>query len=146
MAWVFCYTTSVYRGVAQLVARTAGGREVAGSSPVTPTIDNITLSWFTILSMSKLHESLENNQHQNIPEKHGTMARSKSIKVLSGVALAATFFGIGNRPATNEFVTEDSAAAITSELNSERQVAQDVVIELGYKIPFHSESIPFSAA
>jgi hypothetical protein len=27
----------VYRGVAQLVARTAGGREVAGSSPVTPT-------------------------------------------------------------------------------------------------------------
>ena len=28
-----------HRGVAQLVARTAGGREVAGSSPVTPTID-----------------------------------------------------------------------------------------------------------
>ena len=27
------------RGVAQLVARTAGGREVAGSSPVTPTKD-----------------------------------------------------------------------------------------------------------
>ena len=27
------------RGVAQLVARTAGGREVAGSSPVTPTTD-----------------------------------------------------------------------------------------------------------
>ena len=27
----------MYRGVAQLVARTAGGREVAGSSPVTPT-------------------------------------------------------------------------------------------------------------
>ena len=27
----------IYRGVAQLVARTAGGREVAGSSPVTPT-------------------------------------------------------------------------------------------------------------
>ena len=26
-----------YRGVAQLVARTAGGREAAGSSPVTPT-------------------------------------------------------------------------------------------------------------
>jgi hypothetical protein len=25
------------RGVAQLVARTAGGREVAGSNPVTPT-------------------------------------------------------------------------------------------------------------
>ncbi|MDB5164364.1 MAG: hypothetical protein JWS12_982 [Candidatus Saccharibacteria bacterium] len=30
------------RGVAQLVARTAGGREVAGSSPVTPTIDFLT--------------------------------------------------------------------------------------------------------
>lgn len=29
---------SYLRGVAQLVARTAGGREVAGSSPVTPTI------------------------------------------------------------------------------------------------------------
>jgi hypothetical protein len=29
---------SIFRGVAQLVARTAGGREVAGSSPVTPTI------------------------------------------------------------------------------------------------------------
>jgi hypothetical protein len=28
---------SIFRGVAQLVARTAGGREVAGSSPVTPT-------------------------------------------------------------------------------------------------------------
>ena len=28
----------MFRGVAQLVARTAGGREVAGSSPVTPTI------------------------------------------------------------------------------------------------------------
>jgi hypothetical protein len=27
----------LFRGVAQLVARTAGGREVAGSSPVTPT-------------------------------------------------------------------------------------------------------------
>ena len=27
----------VFRDVAQLVARTAGGREVAGSSPVTPT-------------------------------------------------------------------------------------------------------------
>ena len=27
----------IYRSVAQLVARTAGGREVAGSSPVTPT-------------------------------------------------------------------------------------------------------------
>lgn len=27
-----------YRGMAQLVARTAGGREAAGSSPVTPTM------------------------------------------------------------------------------------------------------------
>lgn len=31
----------VYRGVAQLVARTAGGREVAGSSPVVPTTINL---------------------------------------------------------------------------------------------------------
>ena len=30
----------LYRGVAQLVARTAGGREVAGSSPVTPTMQD----------------------------------------------------------------------------------------------------------
>ena len=30
-----------FRGVAQLVARTAGGREVAGSSPVTPTMQNL---------------------------------------------------------------------------------------------------------
>jgi hypothetical protein len=29
---------SFKRGVAQLVARAAGGREVAGSSPVTPTV------------------------------------------------------------------------------------------------------------
>ena len=29
------------QGVAQLVARTAGGREVAGSSPVTQTIEEI---------------------------------------------------------------------------------------------------------
>jgi periplasmic divalent cation tolerance protein len=35
---VFCYIITSVRGVAQLVARTAGGREVAGSSPVTPTI------------------------------------------------------------------------------------------------------------
>jgi hypothetical protein len=35
---IFRHTELVqYRGVAQLVARTAGGREVAGSSPVTPT-------------------------------------------------------------------------------------------------------------
>ena len=34
------------RGVAQLVARTAGGREVAGSSPVTPTNKkNSALAW-----------------------------------------------------------------------------------------------------
>jgi hypothetical protein len=32
-----CSSHIHYRGVAQLVARTAGGREVAGSSPVTPT-------------------------------------------------------------------------------------------------------------
>ncbi len=31
------YNQTIDRGVAQLVARTAGGREVAGSSPVTPT-------------------------------------------------------------------------------------------------------------
>ncbi len=30
-----------FRDVAQLVARTAGGGEVAGSSPVIPTIDKI---------------------------------------------------------------------------------------------------------
>ncbi len=35
------------RGVAQLVARTAGGREVAGSSPVTPTT-------FEIISFNEL--------------------------------------------------------------------------------------------
>lgn len=38
MRWTFVRLISIYRGVAQLVARTAGGREVAGSSPVTPTI------------------------------------------------------------------------------------------------------------
>ena len=32
--------SSYYRGVAQLVARTAGGREVASSSLVTPTMQN----------------------------------------------------------------------------------------------------------
>ena len=31
------FSISSYRGVAQLVARTAGGREVASSSLVTPT-------------------------------------------------------------------------------------------------------------
>ena len=42
--WVFipgCHVGSqslfTYRGLAQLVARTAGGREVAGSNPVSPT-------------------------------------------------------------------------------------------------------------
>ena len=33
--WVFC--TQIFQGVAQLVARTAGGREVASSSLVTLT-------------------------------------------------------------------------------------------------------------
>jgi hypothetical protein len=37
--------------VAQLVARTAGGREVAGSSPVTPTIPTI----FLFSSIFRLH-------------------------------------------------------------------------------------------
>lgn len=46
---VFCYTTSV-RGVAQLVARTAGGREVAGSSPVTPTNRGVFMSQNTAAS------------------------------------------------------------------------------------------------
>jgi hypothetical protein len=37
---LFSHTSKVKkRGVAQLVARTAGGREAAGSSPVTPTMD-----------------------------------------------------------------------------------------------------------
>lgn len=36
---------SLLRGVAQLVARTAGGREVAGSSPVTPTIKIVEPFW-----------------------------------------------------------------------------------------------------
>ncbi len=31
------FLSTKYRGVAQLVARTAGGREVAGSNPVVPT-------------------------------------------------------------------------------------------------------------
>ena len=30
-----------YRGVAQLVAHTSGGRDAAGSSPVTPTITSV---------------------------------------------------------------------------------------------------------
>src|SRR5438105_13844368 len=38
------------RGVAQLVARTAGGREVAGSSPVTPTIIEDAYMFDTILN------------------------------------------------------------------------------------------------
>ena len=35
----------MHRSVAQLVARTAGGREVAGSSPVTPTKDLLLVIW-----------------------------------------------------------------------------------------------------
>ncbi len=35
-------TLVIYRGVAQLVAHTSGGRDAAGSSPVTPTIKNRT--------------------------------------------------------------------------------------------------------
>ena len=31
----------IYRGVAQLVAHTSGGRDAAGSSPVTPTIPSV---------------------------------------------------------------------------------------------------------
>lgn len=40
-----------FRGVAQLVARTAGGREVAGSSPVTPTTTEVL---FDLLQLSRL--------------------------------------------------------------------------------------------
>ena len=38
-----CYNQHglLQRGVAQLVARTAGGREAAGSSPVTPTTSEL---------------------------------------------------------------------------------------------------------
>jgi hypothetical protein len=47
------------RGVAQLVARTAGGREVAGSSPVTPTMKkahrtNELFSWRSVLALNSL--------------------------------------------------------------------------------------------
>jgi hypothetical protein len=35
--WMIARDANSFRGVAQLVARTAGGREAAGSSPVTPT-------------------------------------------------------------------------------------------------------------
>ena len=38
-----------YRGVAQLVARTAGGREVASSSLVTPTIQEELSTWIALL-------------------------------------------------------------------------------------------------
>lgn len=35
-----CYNIVCYRGVAQLVAHASGGRDAAGSSPVTPTSKN----------------------------------------------------------------------------------------------------------
>ena len=43
-----------FRGVAQLVARTAGGREVAGSSPVTPTTreKRILQVWITTIHLA----------------------------------------------------------------------------------------------
>ena len=34
-----------YRGVAQLVAHTSGGRDAAGSSPVTPTITSVLIGF-----------------------------------------------------------------------------------------------------
>jgi hypothetical protein len=39
--WYLGLHDTHFRGVAQLVARTAGGREVAGSSPVTPTMSGV---------------------------------------------------------------------------------------------------------
>ena len=35
----------IYRGVAQLVAHTSGGRDAAGSSPVTPTIPRVLIGF-----------------------------------------------------------------------------------------------------
>lgn len=46
------------RGVAQLVAHTAGGREVAGSSPVSPTINNY-LKYCYYLKSDELHPDLK---------------------------------------------------------------------------------------
>ena len=43
-------TSGHCRGVAQLVARTAGGREVAGSSPVTPTKSKEHFQVFVIIN------------------------------------------------------------------------------------------------
>ena len=53
MPWDF-----MYRDVAQLVARTAGGGEVAGSSPVIPTkikntLQGIFLFWIEIVDSSQ---------------------------------------------------------------------------------------------
>jgi hypothetical protein len=58
-SYLLSYNKLLIRGVAQLVARTAGGREVAGSSPVTPTIVKTrgfprVFAWAGILTLNLL--------------------------------------------------------------------------------------------
>ena len=52
------YNQTIDRGVAQLVARTAGGREVAGSSPVTPTMKKSRISRLFFIS----YKSVEHDE------------------------------------------------------------------------------------
>lgn len=60
---LFIYTL---RGVAQLVARTAGGREVAGSSPVTPTIDRISRMWYFLFMTKNTQNFYPDHPPENV--------------------------------------------------------------------------------
>ncbi len=67
--------------MAQLVARTAGGREVAGSSPVTPTIDILYPLCYTLQVMPKAPEYTRKEQKQRhkqwVREAHEEGARQE---------------------------------------------------------------------
>ena len=68
----------------------------------------------------------------------------KTMRLISGVALAATILGMGSEIASaGEVHTQSSASAIAKELNTAQRVAKNVVVELGYTIPVNNlKSMP----
>ena len=59
-----------YRGVAQLVAHTSGGRDAAGSSPVTPTIPRVLIGFEMFYKHSRFFIAFFSSQHTHNEHLH----------------------------------------------------------------------------
>ena len=114
--------------MAQLVARTAGGREVAGSSPVTPTIDKRAAIQYNFLIVTG--NSIATAERHII---------NSSTNVLGGVLLTRTGIVVDfdENPAPYEYTyrTVDDDYAIEADTPAE-DVAEAVVRSVRAVIPF----------